>query len=639
MKNFFDHQDQARQKTHYLVFLFGCAIAATVALLYTTLLLTDVAGTVSAANSATDPLSDPLSNPLGRPEYLAGAIAIALATIGFGSGHKIHSLRGGGPVVAASLGGQPVSQDTTNPQEKELLNVVAEMAIASGTAVPKVYLLPDSSINAFAAGFDPNDAVIGVTQGALSQLSRDELQGVIGHEFSHIVNGDMRLNIKLIGLVHGLLFMHIVGREILFRGQRVSFKSSEKKGVSPMLIVGASMLAIGGVGWIFGQLIKSAVSRQREFLADAAAVQFTRDANGLANALRRIGSGSGHSPIASAQAASASHLFFNEISALSSFMTPFATHPPLAKRIRRLGGRPSAPKPSLPQQPVEAVTALSASAVIGNVGTVTPAGLAQAHTLLGGLPEPLLAAARSPAGAIAIIYGLLLNPEASVRAQQKQIVAESSTTVANLLAEIEPLFGQVDARISQGKASPSRLPLVELCIPSLRTLKPGACAQFFNQIKALARADGKLSLSEYALQTVLQYRLAPHFQPAPPLTAATTHLSEVWPECQLLLATLAKVGHDKSADAEYAFRNGLSYLPTKGCPPASSVLPACSLPELSRVLKRLRLAVPQLKQSIAGACAYTVLTDGRTTDQEAELLRAVLIALGCPVPPFLNVAG
>ena len=554
------------------------------------------------------------------------------------------------------------------PQEKELLNVVAEMAIASGSAVPQVYLLPDLSINAFAAGLDPNDAVIGVTRGCIDQLTREELQGVIGHEFSHIVNGDMRLNIRLIGFVHGLLFMHIMGREILFRGPRMI--SRDKKGMAPIAATAAAMLVVGAIGWVFGQLIKSAVSRQREFLADAAAVQFTRDPDGLANALRRIATGSAHSPIAAPQAASASHLFFNEISAFSSYMTPFATHPPLAERIRRLGGRrissPVAAQPAQapPQKsslssPLAAGASagfagltgdlashtssanvahlpipspeLSPSSVVSNIGTVTPAHLAQAHSLLVGLPEKVQVAARSQPGAVAIVYGLLLDTDADINAQQKLIVAESSATVAKLLREIEPLLQQVDVR--------SHLPLLELCIPALRTLEPSIAAEFFERIKALVRADGRLSISEYALQTILQYRLLPHFRPEPAAAATITQLSEIWPECQQLIATLAKAGHDQATDVEYAFRNGLSSLPKKARPPLPTALPACSLPALSVAIKRLRLAAPKLKQSITSACAYTVLTDNLVTDQEAELLRAVVIALGCPLPPFLEATS
>ncbi len=642
MKNFFDAQDQARRLTSQLIVLFGASIICTIVGLYVSFLIIEYSVLGYAG-------------PLWRPAWLLGTSAIVGIVVGYGTLSKTQELRQGGRVIAESLGGRLVNQETDDPQARALLNVVEEMAIASGTSIPAVYILPELSINAFAAGFTSNDAVVGVTQGCIDKLNREQLQGVIGHEFSHIVNGDMALNLRLIGLVHGLLLIFMTGYHLFRHGSR-------NKGA----VLGAAIafMTIGSIGWVFGQLIKSAVSRQREFLADASAVQFTRNAQGLADALRQI-SQTALPPMSSPKAEAASHLFFNEISLSRRLFTPLSTHPPLAERIRRLGGASiqtaSAAMPAA--NPVKAVaghplvaglaeglTPLASASpippeaaptqltldmlpaeVLANIGTVSPAHLSQAKSILSHLPIGLVISARSQPGAVAVVYGLLLSDVPDVLKQQKQIIADSSKTVYDLMVQLEPLFSEVKTR--------SRLPLLELCIPSLKSLKPAVAAQFFQRVKALVQADGQLSIQEYALQSLLQYRLEPHFRTAPPPPAIHTQLSDVWAECVMVITALAQVGHTNSQQADYAFRNGLSHLPGSAKQSIPPSLPPCSLNDVSRALKPLRLTVPKLKQAIADACAHTVLTDQQTTDQEAELLRAILITLGCPVPPFLNVVG
>ncbi|MGB3292257.1 MAG: M48 family metallopeptidase [Phormidesmis sp.] len=639
MKNFFEHQDEARRTTTYLVFLFGCAIAFTILAIYAAcMVIATQSGTVQA---------------FWQPGWL-GTIALAVCLIvAFGSLRKMSTLRGGGRVVAQRLGGQLVNQNTANPQERELLNVVEEMAIAAGIAVPEVYLLPETSINAFAAGLTPNSAVIGVTQGSIARLNRDQLQGVIGHEFSHIVNGDMALNLKLMGLVHGLLFIHLIGRHCLFSRHRRSSNRDSNGGA--WLAFSCSVMMIGGIGWVFGQLIKSAVSRQREFLADASAVQFTRNPAGIADALRCIAQQTGHSRMSSSEAEAASHLFFNNVSALSSFTAVFSTHPPLAEHIRRLGGtaeRTSSVtvghcQPTTRLSNIAAVSSLAAApaaegrsidrletasiapeAVVAGIGVVTPDHLKQAQSLLKQLPPDVLQIIQSQTGAVAVCYGLLLDTDAEVRSRQKQVIVASSEKVHALLERIEPSLSQIPVR--------SRLPLLELCIPTLKQLTPKVAAQFFSRVKALVNADGKLSLSEFALKAVLQYRLAPYFQAEQSSAERDSPLTDIWPDSLLLISALARAGHLEQSQIDYAFRSGIQQLPGATKQTTPSKLPTCTLHDLSSSLRRLRTTDPKLKQSIAQACAHTVLIDGKTTDQEAELLRAMLIALGCPVPPFLN---
>ena len=661
MNNFFEHQDKARQTTRYLVFLFCCAIAFTVIATYAICILLG--------------MSQGITISWWEPAWLLSISVIICCIVSFGSLTKTASLKGGGAVVARSLGGRVVSGQTDDAQERQLLNVVEEMAIAAGVAVPQVYRIPEASINAFAAGLTPNDAVIGVTDGCLAQLNREQLQGVIAHEFSHIVNGDMALNIKIMGVVHGLLLIHLIGREFVYSSARNIRISRDEKNNIPWFALAFALMAVGAVSWVFGLMIKSAVSRQREFLADASAVQFTRSSQGIADALRRIAQQSASPRMLSSSAESASHLFFNDVSLLGSVANIFATHPPLAERIRRLGGASANQAPSVfrTPQPVAvgpftesgspqlyqaiagassrlsssmlsataplsnqtasvsasaSAIALSADSAVSQIGTVTPAHLAQSQALLKSIPAELIEATRSRIGSTSIIYGLLLSPDSEVRSQQKEGIARTSTpAVLAQIDRLEPALSKVNAR--------QRLPLLELCIPSLKTLPIAAATQLFSQIKALVQADGKLTLTEFALQTLLQYRLAPHFRAQPPNPQLHSHLDALWPDCWTLISALAQAGHPTKADADYAFRNGLSYIPGIRRQTIPN-MPSVSLYRVSKALGKLRATTPQLKQAIADACAHTVLTDGQTTEKESELLRVILIALDCPIPPFLD---
>ncbi len=250
-----------------------------------------------------------------------------LAVVICGSLYQTAALAKGGSAVAESLGGRPIGVDTTDPDERRLRNVVEEMALASGVPVPSVYVLEDEGINAFAAGHTPEDAAVAVTHGCMVLLNRDELQGIIGHEFSHILNGDMRLNIRLMGILFGILCLAVIGRLLLYPGGR----SGRDK--NPVMLLGIALIVIGAIGVFFGRLIQAALSRQRELLADASSVQFTRNPAGLSGALQKIGLAG--SRIASPHAGEASHMFFENGLSIP-FLSMLATHPPLGERIRAI---------------------------------------------------------------------------------------------------------------------------------------------------------------------------------------------------------------------------------------------------------------------------------------------------------------
>ncbi|MEH2110489.1 M48 family metallopeptidase [Nostoc sp.] len=623
--NFFEHQDRARQNTQQLIGLFSLSIAVMIMAIYiATLFLFRMAPRV-------------WWHP-GLFLYVAGITIVAIAV---GSLYKIACLREGGSVIAQELGGRLLIPDMADEQGRQLLNIVEEMAIASGISVPEVYLLErETSINAFAAGFTPNDAVIGVTRGTLQHLNRDELQGVIGHEFSHILNGDMRLNLRLVGLLHGILFIYLTG-ELLWR---IRGSSREDKGL-PLWAFGLALMAIGGIGLFCGRLIKAAVSRQREFLADASAVQFTRNPNGLTGVFQKLEQMD--SRLISPGAEAASHMFFGNALNPSFWENMFSTHPPLAERIRRVGGlnvsnlaaMPSRNQVRSPSQ--ESLTmgfaggsSATPEQVVNQVGSVTPEHFAHAQALLSQLPESLRLGVREQESAMAIAFALALDTE-NLEIQERQIA---------WLREVQPVelvdkTLELSSEISQ--LNPSiRLPLVDLAVPVLRQNSAKECQRLCKCVHGLAVATGSLSLRHFVLQLILWHRLQPSINPTSATTVEFTSIEQIWPDSLLVLSVIARVGHSQpdasTEDIAYAFRSGVFRLPKAGEQEKPEIPLTCNFTELKKSIERLRLATPKLKQAIVDACAHTVLLDNKVTPSEADLLRAIAMTLDCPIPPFLN---
>ncbi len=633
--NFFEHQDRARQNTIYLICLFGLAIVGMIAVLYVTITWAV------------------MEKPMWEPKLFAIVSVGTIVSIGSGSVYKFIALRAGGKVVAEDLGGELINPMTNNAAQQQLLNIVEEMSIASGISVPAVYLLNgERSINAFAAGFTPSDAVIGVTQGCLEQLDRDELQGVIAHEFSHILNGDMRLNLRLISILQGLLLIHIMGRTIL---RYTDNSRSSDKQKNPLPIIGLAMLTTGWIGFICGRLIKSAVSRQREFLADASAVQFTRNPHGIGNALRKIGGYESGSQVKAPKAEEASHLFFGEIltgGLFGNWQQAFSTHPPLEKRIARLEGfagqvssvdRSTASVPpsdtdeivagfvdasSPPPQSEE--LSVSPDRIVEGVGTTNAKHLDRVRDFLDQLPAVVRTATRNPNGAMAIIYGLLLDSNQEViNRQLKWLQQSDSPEVLEMIRTLLPHLRRLDAR--------TRLPLIDLTVPTLRQLSPQQCTHVLKQVKALAQADNRLNLSEYAVFLVLRQRLSRYFfAKRQDKLVQFTQMKQILPDCITVLSALAAVGHDSPSAIAYGFRSGLFRLPGARHENLPKEPVDYTLTQVGQSLKCLEIATPKLKQAVVDACAYTVLLDRKVTLEEAELLRAIVISLNCPIPPFLD---
>jgi len=605
--DFFESQEKARQRTKWLVFYLVLAVAGIIAALHIGFCL--LAG-----------------HPFDDFELLAFTAAGVIVAVAIGSLVKLAELSKGGRVVAEMLGGIPVNPGTSSPAERRLLNVVEEMSLASGVPVPSVYILNDPAINAFAAGFGTGDAAIGVTRGCIDQLDRDELQGVVAHEFSHILNGDMRLNIRLMGVLHGILFLALIGGILLRMGlyNRPRSRNGKNDGsILALLIAGGVILYI--VGWIgvfFSKLIKAAVSRQREFLADASAVQFTRNPHGIAGALAKIQSRS--SRLESPRAQEASHMFFGN-ALKSAWFGIFATHPPIPERIaaitRGLPPRatPKTPPPLPDSQPKRSQREM-------------PPGihLAAATGLLDSLPPASLTASHELHGATLLAYALLLSTDPTIQKHQLGILDATDSLKRELLSNQTSLASLSSAQ---------KIALLELSIPTLRNLSSAQYQTFRSSTQALIDADGHIHLFEYTLQKMLIRHLDTAFLHTKPAPVRHRSITPLLPDMNFLLSAIANADatYEKS-ELDAAFHAGVQALgaAAKGFP--MERLPQVDLAEFDKCLTRLGTASPSVKNEILQSCEATALHDGIVNDTQFEFIRAVADTLDCPMPPRLPVA-
>jgi Zn-dependent protease with chaperone function len=644
--NFFESQDRVRKNTAKLVFLF--ALAVIILIIMTNLLVMMVFGYVNSEQLRD---SETLIQQMDWQAFVAVGAGVSVVIL-VGSLYKIMALSAGGKAVAESLGGQLIPQDTEDLNRRKLLNVVEEMAIASGTPAPPVYLLADElGINAFAAGFSPRDAVIGVTQGTIDHLTREQLQGVIAHEFSHIFNGDMRLNIRLMGVLNGILIIGMIGYYILYSTAYSRHRRGSDKGAGGMLALAIGLMVIGFAGTFFGGLIKASVSRQREYLADASAVQFTRNPNGIAGALKRIGGLEYGSKVDNPGAPEVSHAFFAQ--GISGFMQALAaTHPPLAKRILRIdphwnGKFDYSDKIDRPRDEDEAaktqtatraritnkVAAVAVGAAVADVmkaidqiGNPKQETINYARSLISELPIAIKEAAREPYGARAVIYSLVLDRGQEVRAKQlKQLHDHADPDVYGLTCALMPEMSGLDFKY--------RLPLIDITIPALKQLSISQYKAFRLNLIALIEMDSKVDLLEWSLQKILFNHLDGQFFKLPHTQARYSRPAQVKKEIELILSVMAYAGQQNQSDAEKAFDSAAQALELSEL--ALRARNEIRLSGVDAALEKLARLKPLAKLRLLKACVASIMHDQRVSPVEVELLRAFSDVLDCPMPPVI----
>ncbi|MBT5903252.1 MAG: M48 family metallopeptidase [Opitutaceae bacterium] len=649
--DFFEAQAQSQKRTGRLIVLFGFAVVGTVLAGYGAALLIQGGLRHSGTNNGN---MGPLLGPIWQPKLFYTLTGLTLGLIGISALTKWISFREGGSAVARMLGGQKVHPGTKDLAERQLLNVVEEMAIASGTPVPATFILPDDkSINAFAAGLNTHDAAVAVTRGTLDVMSRDELQAIIGHEFSHILNGDMRLNLRLASIVFGILFIGLIGQGMIRGMSRMRIRNSRgsKKGGGGVLIylaIAAATTIVGYMGYFFGRLIQSAVSRQREFLADASAVQFTRNPDAMSGVLKKIG-GQHESPeLASPKAGQINHCFFSQ--AFVSRLSGLATHPPLDARIRAIDpnfdGQFTRPKPAPPRPPELPKKAapipgniqdlltpsidrlLDPAGLLATIGVLDASGIDHAQKLLAQIGDEFREAAQSAKQAEPLVYAMLLDTNPEVRAQQLALLdSNTATTAASYFEKL------------RGQPVEVRLPLIQLTLVGLRELDTAGQAHLKLRMKQLAESDGEINSFEYALQRVISHGLEVANSPSKNLGSKIYSFGAVGHSTSILLSALAHAGTTNSENAAAAFESSRAQIPLMKSVVLKFVKTEdIDLEKLDGALNQLATAAPPIKERIIAAACAVIVHDGSALISELELLRATCAALDVPMPPIARGA-
>ncbi|MEM7432437.1 MAG: M48 family metallopeptidase [Pseudomonadota bacterium] len=634
--NFFSAQDQARRATRRLVILYILAAA---------LIVAGVAFTVgiglwmASSSQGYQPLFGYIGN---NTTLLLGVALLTMLIIVGATMYKVSHLSSGGGRVAQDLGGTLVPPDTTDPLQQRLRNVVEEMSIASGVPVPEVYVLErEAGINAFAAGYTPGDAAVAVTRGALELLDRDELQGVIAHEYSHILNGDMRINIRLMGILFGIMVLGLMGR-IILRGTRHSSSSRNRgNGVAVALVVGVGLVLLGWIGVFFARLIKSGVSRQREYLADASAVQFTRQTRGLAGALKKIGGFQHGSRITSADPEEVSHMLFGSGSKLAGM---FATHPPLGERIRaldpdfedgdypqvtlkdRFQGREGDSDPR--SAGIAGAATVSPADIVESAGQPTEQHVAFAQAIRSSIPETLYDAAHSSELAYLLTIALVLDPTGKSTPRQldfvgDQLGAQRRNVVESFVRELEstPLD--------------YRLPLLETCFPALRRRPPPQLEYLIDLTAKLIDLDSDLAIYEFCFYRILASNLHHVIDPSAKGRRVKASKKVVRDAAVQLMQIIARYGQE---DGEAAFHAGLDSFGKWRQDyqyDAHASISARSLDDNLNILVALNGAG---RRMLLEAITRVVSHDDRLTVEEAGLVRVVCASLEIPLPPQIGVS-
>ena len=628
--DFFARQEAARRATRWLLVAFLFCVALVVATV--TVLVYSLAG-----------MKDTQGQDATGSAVLAGVIT--LLVIGGASLFKTLSLRAGGGVVARSLGGTRIERGTRDPALRRLHNVVEEMTIASGVTMPEVYVLEsEDGINAFAAGNTPADAAIAVTRGAITRLNREELQGVIAHEFSHVLNGDMRLNSKLLGWVFGLLAVAIAAR-IFMRGVGAGRRRDDKGGA--LVLIALAVMVIGYIGVFVGRILQAAVSRHRERLADASAVQFTRNPAGLTGALLKIAGVSAGSRLESPDKEEVAHMLF-----APGMRRLFATHPSLAERLReldpsfqtrnldslaaaaakdaeqvRLASSFSDVGPNAVSALAPAASTVSSSAaerVAGLAGTFDETQQRYAQQARQTIPDELHSYADSPDAARILLFALLRGADAEVAARQDEIIRQAYGA---------PLMESVFASLPVARdLQPAlRLPAVQQLIPAIRHMTFAERQELRSVVQRLALADHRIDVFECCLTLLLEAALRDGLEGNNEHGShSLVHSADA---ITSLFAVLAEQGAADRQVAQRAYDAGLEHvLPHHSRPFAAVTQWPTALRDSLHELASLR---PTAKKVLIEGLVLTVAHDRRLSIAEGELLRTVCATLHCPLPPIL----
>lgn len=633
---FFDHQDQAKRRARWALAGFALTVTAVV------VSVAALAGLTYVYGLADDPADT-------RPEVLhtvwLAAAGVTLAIVLGSWLIRRWSLAGGPHAVMESMGGRRIAPDAADAGERQLLNLVEEMSIASGLPVPDVYVLDSNAINACAAGLQTDKAAVAVTRGALLRLDRDELQGIIAHEFSHILHGDMALNTQLIAWLAGLFTVGEIGRWMIYInfGGGSRRRGKNDRGSPQIALLGAGIWLAGSLGVLFGKILQARLSREREFLADASAVQYTRNPRGIGNALRKLG----HKGVRGRMAqphSDCAHMMLSPLRS-SSFTRMFATHPPMPARVRRVLPEwdgtwldsphpepsvyhPAAPSSSSPSpasqafpQPVKSALLIG---LLDRLHVPAQERVQAVEAWRDSLPKAYLEAARHPEDAPALVYHLLLPGNRDIPA------ALEDKLPARLRDRLR------DLRKQPPPSTRDRLPLLDLALPALRQMPEAHKAPFLKRMEELIQADGQVDLFEYALRRIVMNTLEAGNGHAP--SRRRLHVGKALPSLNIMFSVLSRIGAEEEADVQTAFQKARDYMLGFTAGGHLELLPPekCRLADMDRACHRLADLTPKLQERAMAAGLAAISADERLTDQEIEAYRAFAAALHVPAPPHLG---
>ena len=599
-----------------------------------------------------------------RPFLIVGSVISGI--IFFISWRTIRTIKkGGGAYIAQVMGGE-LLETPKDLKETQIINVVEEMAVASGLPRPRIYIFPNEfSINAVTAGLDHDDAIIALTCGAVTHLSRDELQCVVAHEFAHILNGDYALNLTMAGWLSGLLFFSVKGLELLSVTSDAANKyiNNTKQGdVGALLlitIVGVILYVGGGIGKLGAELVQAAISRQREYMADAFAVQFTRNPASLAGALKKIAGYPRRGTIKNSRALMMKSFF---IASPTQSQDLWQTHPPLEERITTLdphwdGKIVPIELPPIPQRNYS---------ILGHDGL---------GATTGGQHQLMETAEKLPTGwPGALVLGLLATGSGGIR--QKNLIGQGMTAATSLCKEIpakllkattepafaDPLIAAIFCRNADFKAAhleiirsglgpeaaawaedfqplmadSFRLPLLSLATPALKAFNAEQRLRLAKTIKELIEADGKLDLFEIAAWQILKKHLGLTKPKSYSYQSGLAGLAgSIQKDAVTIVSAMAHLGSDSREKAEAAFAVGMTHFTQW---PSFDLLPsdAVTSKELALALDRFSGVSEKIKNTLVLATVGAALHDHQITQKEYELLRALAAALDIPLP-LINI--
>jgi len=630
--NFFEYQEQARRQSRWLIFLFILAVVIIIVVIDVAILVA-----LGFMNIEQQQAVFSFQTLKANIPTLLGGAAVTAAVIAIASLFKTAALRSGGGKVARDLGGVLVEADARDPLRRRLYNVVEEIALASGIPVPEIYVLEqESGINAFAAGFSPADAAVAVTRGALEKLNRAELQGVIAHEFSHVFNGDMRLNIRLMGALFGILVLSLIGRRVLHGSYYVGRSKNSNGGA--IVLVAVAVMLVGYIGLFFGRWIKSAVSRQREYLADASAVQFTRDPDGIAGALKKIAVYSDASYL-NVETEEVSHMLFGD----GEQVRMFSTHPPLNERIGRIDksfkpddlvqlakkiqrqGKSEAEQAAKQQKKDKPAGRgmFDADNLVDQIGNPDFSRILMAAALAASIPEEISQAAHSNQWATEVLFYCLMDRDDEIREQQLLFVAQNMGSESE--ARVRSLFSA-----APDLAREQRLPLLEISIPELKRRPPDHVSKVLATVKLLNEADGQTDVFEYLMAKIIAQHLWESINPQQVRLSGKESLNNVVEPALEVIAVLALHGNEGAATVESAYRAGSAVLLGDTKLPMPAIEDWCEV--LDSALPALDRLKPADKETLVKALIATVMADDKVAVTEMELLRVVCSVIHVPLP-------